>query len=203
MCLEGKLKNIIRVCCLLMLVLASLGVLMAQTATPDNDDETTLVFADSRQDADVNLPSSSLFPYLMRMFLVLALVLAAIYGLYILLRRRAAQTQNEDPFIRILGAVPLSPGRSVHVVAVGSRAWLIGSGDGSVSMLTELDDKDLIEAMVKRAEENPKQYKGDFASVLSAMLPGKAGAGKTPSGRNPAGSINGFLGRQKDRLKRF
>lgn len=195
------MKKHIRLYCLLLAVLASLTLVSAQDGTAT--DETSLVLADAQQDIDVNLPSSSLVPYLLRMVVVLAVILAAIYGLYVLLRRKAVQTQNEDPFIRVIGAVPLAPGRSVHVVSVGSRAWLVGSGEGTVSLLTELDDKDVIEAMVKRAEENPKQYRGDFSSILAAMVPNKTSSARPANAARQSNSISGFLARQKDRLKRF
>ncbi|MBU0935320.1 MAG: flagellar biosynthetic protein FliO [Spirochaetes bacterium] len=189
------------------LFLCLLGLpLVAQDQAPavppaDNTDETTMLLQDNEAESaegEVAIPSSSIFPYLLRMFLVLGLVLAAIYGLYILLRRKSAISQTEDPFVRVLGAVPLTPGRSVHVVAVGSRAWLVGAAESAVTLISELDDHELIEAMVKRAEENPKQYKGDFSSILAAMLPGK---NTQPKAGGRAGTA--FLGRQKDRLKKF
>jgi len=212
------LKKNIRILCLCSAWLLLSGLAMAQSAAaplgdgntnggaavadatepaaaPAITDETLLGFGDDAGATAVNLPSTSLVPYLLRMILVLALVLAAIYGLYALLKRRGGRTPAEDPFVRVLGSVSLSPGRFAQVVAVGSRAWLVGVGEGGISLLAELDDRELIEAMVKRAEENPQPAKADFATILAAMLPGSRG--------DAAKAGRGFLGRQKDRLKKF
>jgi len=55
---------------------------------------------------------------------------------------------EQDPFLKILASVPLSASRSVHVVSVGPQAWLVGSTENGVTLISEIGDKDTINAML-------------------------------------------------------
>ncbi len=41
--------------------------------------------------------------------------------------------------MRVLGRLELEPRRSVYGIAVAGRYWLVGVGDGPISLLAELD----------------------------------------------------------------
>jgi flagellar protein FliO/FliZ len=104
------------------------------------------------------------------MVLVLALAAAAIYGVVFFIKRSSKQTVENDPFLKILASVHLGSNRYAHVVAVGSKAWLLGSSDGGVNLVGEIDDKDVINAMLlessKRSAENASGRFPDFLSMI-------------------------------------
>jgi len=85
-----------------------------------------------------------------RILLTLAVVAAAIYGLvYFLKFRRASRAgAAQDPFLKVLASAPLVTNRSVHVVSVGPQAWLVGSAENGVHLISEISDKDTINAML-------------------------------------------------------
>lgn len=70
--------------------------------------------------------------------------------------------------IRVLARCPLEPRRSVYVVEVAGRCFLLGVGDGPMALLAELDG----EKVPRPAETRPP-----FADVLARVLGRDAGAG--------------------------
>ncbi|MDR1212055.1 MAG: flagellar biosynthetic protein FliO [Spirochaetaceae bacterium] len=110
---------------------------------------------------------SNFFP-VFRMVLALALAAAAVYGLVYFLKRLGRPQPVQDAFLKILSSVHLGSNRYVHVVLVGSRAYLIGAGDTGVNLIAELEDRETIDAMIleesRRAAESGKPL--DFKKLL-------------------------------------
>jgi flagellar biosynthetic protein FliO len=88
--------------------------------------------------------------------------------------------------IRVLARCPLEPRRSVYVVEVAGRCFLLGVGDGPMSLLAELDSQRL---------PRPPAARLPFGEVLARVLrrdpPSSPGAAKqasvTPVEELPAG----------------
>jgi flagellar protein FliO/FliZ len=66
--------------------------------------------------------------------------------------------------MEVLERLPLDPRRAVHLVRVGDRVLVIGTGEGAPSLLTELDA-----AEVPEPEPQPKT---SFADVLARLRDG-------------------------------
>lgn len=147
----------------------SISFITAQAAV----DESKLVLQDTAQTTAPASQNTGIVWYMVRMVLVLGLVLLALYGLFMFLKRKAKRPIQEDPFIKHLGVTQIAPGKSVHVLSLGSKAWLLGVSDTGITMLAELDDKELIDAMVVKAQEAPPDVEPvDFRTVFLKMFPG-------------------------------
>jgi flagellar protein FliO/FliZ len=83
-----------------------------------------------------------------RMILTLALAAAAIYGIVFILKRASKPAPLTDPFLKVLASSHLGSNRYAHIVSVGNKAWLLGSSDGGVNLIGEIDDKDIINSML-------------------------------------------------------
>jgi len=94
---------------------------------------------------------------LVRMVLVLALAAAAVYGVVFFIKRTSKKKDDEDPFLKVLANAHLGSNRYAHIVSVGDKAWLLGSSDGGVNLIGEIDDKDVINAML--LEDSTKSEK--------------------------------------------
>ena len=108
-----------------------------------------------------------------RMILVLALAAAAIYGVIFFIKRSSKPSAVNDPFLKILASSHLGSNRYAHIVAVGGKAWLLGSSDGGVNLIGEIDDKDVINAMLledsKKTAETQTGRFPDFISMLRRL----------------------------------
>jgi flagellar protein FliO/FliZ len=104
-----------------------------------------------------------------RMILVLALAAAAIYGIVFLIKRSSRQTAVNDPFLKILASSHLGFNRYVHIASVGSKAWLLGASDGGVNLISEIDDKDVINSMLLEDSRKSAGTQGRFPDFLTLL----------------------------------
>ncbi len=131
-----------------------------------------------------------------RMLLVLALVVAAIYVLLWLLRRRTGRRVQENDLIRVLGSRTLAGTRSLHLVEVGTRVYLVGSADGGVDLISEITDPESRDSLRLTAAEETPSGRRTFQSVLSEIF-------RPAKGQATMGDSLGFLKRQRDRLRKL
>jgi len=90
-------------------------------------------------------PASALS--ILRVLLTLAVVAAAIYGLVYLVKKLSRGNMARDPFLKVLASAPLGTNRSAHIIAVGSQAWLVGAAENGVNLISEIGDKEAIDAL--------------------------------------------------------
>ncbi|MGA2762815.1 MAG: flagellar biosynthetic protein FliO [Spirochaetia bacterium] len=131
-----------------------------------------------------------------RMLIILAAVVGAIYLLFWILRKSSGRRITENELIRVLGSRGLAGNRSLHLVEVGTSVYLIGASDGGVELISEITDKESLDSVrLKAAEETPAAKRG-FQQILSEIF--------RPAGRAFSATDGlGFLRGQRDRLKKL
>jgi len=142
--------------------------------------EQTLRFDDSATGAAIAAPGPSTGT-VVRMVLTLALAAAAIYGVVFFIKRASRRIDTRDPFLKILASTHLGSNRYAHVIAVGSKAWLLGSSEGGVNLIGEITDEDVLNAMFledsRKIAETPTGRFLDFKAMLRRMgMPVESGA---------------------------
>jgi flagellar protein FliO/FliZ len=110
---------------------------------------------------------------IVRMLLTLALAAAAVYGVVFFIKKGIRRNDLKDPFLKVLAVAHLGSNRYVHICAVGSKAWLLGSSDGGVNLIGEIDDKDILNAMLlEESQKSAEATSGrfiDFKSILRRL----------------------------------
>jgi flagellar protein FliO/FliZ len=124
---------------------------------------------------------------ILRVLLTLVLAAAAIYGLVYLIKRFSRGGSAQDPFLKVLASTSLGTNRGVHILSVGSQAWLVGSAESGVSLISEIQDKDTLDAMLledsRRTAESPSGGGRfpDFKAMLRRLgMPVDSGAPPGP-----------------------
>jgi flagellar protein FliO/FliZ len=140
-----------------------------------------------------------------RVLLTLAVVAAAIYGLvyFLKFRRASREKEGQDPFLKILASVPLGASRGVHVISVGPQAWLVGSAETGVNLISEISDKDTINAMLLEDSKRIAAY-GSGALPIGGgapLLDFKAILGKLGISTKPENSGPDQIRKRRERLK--
>ena len=136
----------------------------------------------------------STFSMLFQLIISLAAVCALIYGVLYFIRRSKQFTAGDDPFLKNVANLPLTPNKTLYVVTLIDKAYLIGASDSSLSLIAEITDKELIDAMNLHAAQTagPKQ---NFNSLLHTFFP----AAKPKEAEvNP---FDSFLAKQRGRLQ--
>jgi len=144
------------------------------TVTAPITDEGALQIGDAPNGAAARTQGGITFWTVFRLVLVLGLSVAAIYGITYWLKKIARPAELRDPYLRVLASTHLGSNRYVHIVAVGTKAWLIGSSDGSVQPIAEITDQETLDAMFldesKKLSETGKTT-NDFKSILRRFFP--------------------------------
>ena len=148
------------------------------TNQQSDDWEKSIVFTDSDSfnaaDSISSSSSTSLGPGIgsfIRMILVLIIVIVLIVGLFWFLKRKTNVITNDDDYLRRVAAINLAPGKSVQVVTLIDKAYLIGVTDDSITLLGEINDDELIKAMNLTADKKANTKKpATFADVLDMFL---------------------------------
>lgn len=156
---------------------------------------------------------------LVRMVLVLLMVVAAIYGLIALLRKRVRpQVEEESSPIRILASKSVGE-NEIHAVMIGSQVIVLGGGASGLELITRIEDQETIDELVlSHSTGTATQQRGrTFGSVLAGWLgniavPGtnttggsaRFGTGSSRTGASSTskgGDTLSFLRSQQERLR--
>jgi flagellar biogenesis protein FliO len=126
----------------------------------------------------------SIFPTILRMVVVLALVAAFIYVAVFFLKgflKRISHPQEAvNPYLKVVASTHLGSNRFVHVVSVGPKqAWLVGASDGGVSLIAEITDKETVDALLLE-DSRQKNETGKFPDFRSLLRHLGGGTGDSP-----------------------
>ncbi|HUI69385.1 MAG TPA: flagellar biosynthetic protein FliO [Spirochaetia bacterium] len=169
----------------------------SELVIPDSDgnSRTARGGAGPGQPAAAATPGVSTWDFV-RMLVILAAVVGAIYLLFWILRRSAGRKITENNLIRVLGSRSLAGNKSLHLVEVGSSVFLVGASDGGVELISQITDKESLDAVkLKSAEESPPGRR-NFQQLLSEVFRPAARAVSLHDGV-------GFLRGQRDKLRKL
>jgi flagellar protein FliO/FliZ len=116
---------------------------------------------------------------ILRTVLLLILAAAAVYGVVHVAKKLSRPRDALSPDLRVLASTRLGPNRFVHVVALGTQAWLVGAGEGGISCIAEVRDQEALDSLLleesRRIAAAGSGRPMDFASLLRRL--GAAGSG--------------------------
>ncbi len=122
--------------------------------------------------------TGSSFWLFFRMVLVLAVICLIIWFVGKLIKKRMDPGAEPDFYLKKTAQLTLAPGRTVQVVTLRDRAYVLGVSDSGISVIDKIDstdgkdktsDKELIDDMNLRASENLNAKPQDFASMISSL----------------------------------
>jgi flagellar protein FliO/FliZ len=164
-----------------------------QSTAVERVDESTLLLDGSSTGGNATAPSVSPFGIwdLLRMIVVLGAVIGVIYGIFYLLKRGGKGKVVQNDAIRLLGSQALPGNRSMYLVEVGSQVFLVGSGGDTINLISEITDKETVDAVILRGAESSTDGKKSFGELISGMF--KGGSSQSV----------GFMREQRERLTRL
>jgi len=146
--------------------------------------------------AEADVPASVGFSDLLRVIVILAAVIGAIYLLLYFLKKITPMDEQGEEKIKLLATRHLKKDTSLHIIEVGNQIFLIGSGSSTVNLISEITDKETRD-QIHLEKESLHTLAGDsFRSLFRKGL--SLGKGKKVSDQSPE-----FLRNQRDRLKKL
>lgn len=99
---------------------------------------------------DTETSTTILFFETIFIILVISVVLYLIFR-YISKRRNIAF--NNSDFIRVIGTQSIALGKYIQIVEIANKFYILGVGEGSVNLITEIGDQDLIDRIKLQASK--------------------------------------------------
>lgn len=169
------------------------------TGTAETVDETTLLI-NGNGAGEQNVPEVSASAIgiadLVRTVIVLILVIGAIYLVMYLLKRFSTSSVDGSSLIKIVGSKGLMKDSAVHLLEVGNQVFLVGTGNSSVNLISEISDQETIDKIRLNLSEGNKNNSG-FAHRIAANL----GISPRKDKGNSIDEAGKFIKTQRDRLK--
>ncbi len=110
--------------------------------------------------------AGSLFFNIVKMLVALFLILALIYLIVLFLRRRHTFLEQQD-VIKNLGGISLGQNKSIQLIRIGSRVYVVGVGD-HVDLMFEITDEEILEKLfTEEMETNDAPFLEQFFQKAS------------------------------------
>ena len=166
----------------------------------DQVDEATLTILDAENQEIVDrggaLNTFSFWDFV-RMLLVLTGVLGFIYLIFFLLKKAGSPKIVSDSTIKILSTQNLEAGRSLHLIEIGPQIFLIGSGESSVQLISEITDKETIDT-IKLDESAGNDDNKTFTETFTGFFKRE----HIQKNQTDSSSIS-FIQKQRERLRKM
>ena len=147
----------------------------SETSGINGFSENNTEWFNSSTESSVYTPSGerrSIVPTLIKVIVFLILVVAAIYAIMWFFKRKGKLSKSDDDYLRRVSTLPLGPGKSVEVVTLLDKGYLIGVTDGSINLISEITDTELIQAMNLDFDKRQNVKKPQtFEDVLEKFMP--------------------------------
>ncbi|MCR5763469.1 MAG: flagellar biosynthetic protein FliO [Treponema sp.] len=133
-----------------------------------------------------------------RMIIMLLIVIALIYAVFRFLKNSGKVSGlNDDTFLRRVSSLSVGNGKSVQIITLIDTAYLIGVTDNSINLISEIKNKELIDALNLYADKHDNSSRPkNFADVLSLFMAPK----KNIFENNDSEKILNSLGKQEQNL---
>ena len=163
-------------------LLLSFSILNAQQSTSTNQkdnvvSEQSIILnpqtdAVSQENANDEYKPASTIGVFVRMIIVLIVVVLLIYAFFWFVKRKTNNNlKTDDDYLRRVAYLNIAPGKTVEVITLIDKAYLIGVTEDNISLLGEIDDKELITAMNLNSDKKSNIKKpATFSEVLELFL---------------------------------
>lgn len=168
----GSLKKLIAA---VFLCTAAIFCIYSQSQDTSSFTEESIVLTDNTNTASDaitnNYKGTSTAGTFIRMIVALIVVIALIYGVLWFIRKKTNVVKNEDEYLRRAAYINISPSKTIEVITLIDKAYLIGVTEDNITLLGEIEDKELVEAMNINADKKASTKKPvNFSQVLDSFL---------------------------------
>ncbi|WP_461179639.1 flagellar biosynthetic protein FliO [Virgibacillus ainsalahensis] len=158
---------------------------------PQNEQESNLT-----EDSTVSAGNGSMLFELVKMFFALVLVLALIYLLLKFLSKRN-KMGNKVKALENMGGISLGQNKSVQIMRIGSRLYLLGVGE-NVELLEEITDEEVIKDILHHEENETNDFSAN--TMLTSLLPSKTEKEKNSTNQTD-NRFNSLFSNELEKLK--
>ena len=143
----------------------------SSTITEESIVFTDDVSADNAGGNAVSYKGPSTVGMFVRMIVVLIIVVGLIYGVLWFIKKKTNVVKTDDEYLRRAAYINIAPGKTIEVITLIDKAYLIGVTEDNITMLGEIHDDELIKAMnITADKKNNTKKPTTFSDVLEMFL---------------------------------
>lgn len=207
--------------CILIAVFCTVNIFYAQSASENTTSESEIIISNNSNtenpekqfvfndtNTNQNVKKTSGVWAFIRMILVLAVVIVIIYFVMNYMKKSVnGEPDTDDVYLRKVAQVTLAPGKTVQVITLLDKGYIVGVSDNNVNLISEIDDKELISAMnISSDKQRVTKKARNFAEVLEMFMPSKSSheteATKTNIYSDASQSVTDFVEKQRKRINK-
>ena len=161
---------------LILVLLFANNFIFSQEAVSNNSFENDTSYfaepAETEGTAASTYKAPSTAGMIIKMVVVLALVVAALYGIMRFFKKKNNAVQSDDDFMRRVSTLNFAPGKSVEIVTLVDRCFMLGVTDSNINLIAEITDKEMISALNLNFDKKQNTKKPmNFSDVLEMFMP--------------------------------
>ena len=138
----------------------------------ENDTSYFAETADTDSNGNSTYKAPSTAGMIIKMIVVLVLVIAALYGILRFFKKKNNAVQSDDDFMRRVSSLSFAPGKSVEIVTLVDRCFMLGVTDSNINLIAEITDKEMISALNLNFDKKQNTKKPmNFTDVLEMFMP--------------------------------
>jgi flagellar biogenesis protein FliO len=130
---------------------------------------------------------------ILRTVAVLGVIIIGIYLIFRLLLKNRRSPVKDSEIVQILATYPLAANRLIQIVDIGGQILVLGVSDSNVNLITEIDDKEVIDR-IRLLSSKESRGAGGFKEQFLKLIGGKS--------FSKPGQIS-YLGGYKKRIDRM
>ncbi len=164
---------------LILVLLFANSLIFSQEAVSNNSFENDTSYFAEPAETEASSASTYKTPstagMIIKMVVVLALVVAALYGIMRFFKKKNNAVQSDDDFMRRVSSLNFAPGKSVEIVTLVDRCFMLGVTDSNINLIAEITDKEMISALNLNFDKKQNTKKPmNFSDVLEMFMPNAA-----------------------------
>ena len=173
----GKLVKKIKSLFIILIVLLFNNIVFSQTVSDtsvsfENDTSYFAEPAGTENTSTTTYKAPSTAGMIIKMIVILALVVAALYGIMLFFKKKNNNVQSDDDFMRRVSSLSFAPGKSVEIVTLVDRCFMLGVTDSNINLIAEITDKEMISALNLNFDKKQNTKKPmNFNDVLEMFMP--------------------------------
>ena len=139
----GKLVKKIKSLFIILIILLFNNIVFSQTVSDtsvsfENDTSYFAEPAGTENTSTTTYKAPSTAGMIIKMIVVLALVVAALYGIMLFFKKKNNNVQSDDDFMRRVSSLSFAPGKSVEIVTLVDRCFMLGVTDSNINLIAEI-----------------------------------------------------------------
>lgn len=141
---------------------------LKNTDTYENNES---YFTKNNENLDTEYKPASTAWTIVKFIFFLVLVIIAIYFLMRFFKNKNNVSKSDDEFLRRVSYMTLSPGKTVEIVTLLDKGYILGVTDSNINLISEIEDKELIEALNLNFDKKQTVKKPmNFSDVLDMFM---------------------------------